>query len=255
MAKLNRRAFQGTWNIIRFNWPFYVLSGAFVVLLLIIRNYLLVPFHYLLDALLVLTLWSTFVSLIVSWYVYDHSNLYSLDWLGGLAINKADEIVNINAGFDETSILLADRFPEMNITVCDFYDPNKHTAPSIRRARSAYPPLPGTRKVSTDAIPLGDGSVDKIFAILSAHEIRDPQERGAFVRELGRLLASKGQIIVAEHLRDVANTLAYNVGALHFHTRSEWLRTFNAGQLLVEREVKITPFITAFFLIKDGNTS
>jgi len=163
--------------------------------------------------------------------------------------------VNINAGFDETSSLLSDKFPDLNIAVCDFYDPRRHTAPSIKRAREAYPPLPGTQKVTTDAIPMEDGSVDKIFAIMSAHEIRNPGERRAFFRELSRLLGSGGQIVVVEHLRDMANVLAYNVGAFHFQSRAEWLKAFRWGQFRIDREIKITPFITAFFLSKDGNTS
>jgi len=253
---VSRRPFQGTWNIVRFNWPFYVLSAAIVFLLLIIRSYLTgLSFHSAIDILLVLTVLPTLVSLIVSWYVYDHSNLYSLDWLDDLPCNKTDRIVNINAGFDETSSLLADKFPGIEITACDFYDPSKHTAPSIKRARSAYPPLPHTRKVSTDAITLDERPVDKIFAIMSAHEIRDRKEREIFFRELSRLIASNGQIVVVEHVRNMANMLAYNAGALHFHTRPEWLKAFSSAQLRVDREIKITPFITAFFLSKDGNTS
>ena len=255
IGKVSRHPFQGTWNIIRFNWPFYLLSAALVFLLLIIRGYLTGPLHLVIDIVLVLTVLSNLVSLIVSWYVYDHSNLYSLDWLDDLSVNDTDKIMNINAGFDETSCLLADKFPGINITVCDFYDAEKHTASSIKRARAAYPPLPGTRKVSTGNISLDDESVDKIFAIMSAHEIRDREERAVFFRELSRLLAARGQIVVVEHLRDMANMFAYNAGAFHFHTRAEWLNAFRSAQLRVDREIKITPFITAFFLSKDGNTS
>jgi hypothetical protein len=255
LAKVNRSRFQGTWNIIRFNWPFYVLSAALLFLVVFIHNYVAGPLHIAIDILLVLTVLSTLVSLIVSWYVYDHSNLYALDWLGDLPVNGTDRVININTGFDETTCLLSEKFSGIDITVLDFYDPQKHTAPSIKRARAAYPPLPGTRKVSTGAIALDDGSADKIFAIMSAHEIRDPHEREIFFKELDRLLASNGQIIVVEHLRDTANMLAYNVGAFHFHTRAKWLKAFKAGQLKIDREIKITPFITAFFLIKDGNTS
>jgi len=255
IGKVNRQRFQGSWNIIRFNWPFFVLSAALIFLVLILRGYSTATVEIALDVLLIVILASTFISLFVSLYVYDLSGLYTLYWLNDLSVSSTDKILNINAGFDETSCLLADKFPDRNMTVCDFYDPQKHTAPSIKRARAAYPPLPGTRKVFTDAIPLEDGSVDKIFAIMSAHEIRDPDERRAFFGELSRLLASKGQVVVVEHLRDMANTLAYNLGAFHFHTRAEWLSAFKAGQLGIDREIKITPFITAFFLSKDANTS
>lgn len=49
---------------------------------------------------------TTSVSLLVSYYVYDLSDLYKLNWLHELVANlKRDlKIVNIHAGFDETSL-------------------------------------------------------------------------------------------------------------------------------------------------------
>ena len=91
--------------------------------------------------------------------------------------------------------------------------------------------------------------------ILSAHEIRNREERNSFFRELGRLLSASGQIVVVEHLRDAPNYLAYNIGAFHFHPRSAWLSTFETARLNIESEVKITPFITVFFLKKNGAKS
>jgi hypothetical protein len=60
---------------------------------------------------------------------------------------------------------------------------------------------------------------------------------------------------VTEHLRDPANFLAYTIGFLHFHSRRTWLDTFQSAGLRVEREVKTTPFVTTFFLAKDGNSA
>src|SRR5439155_13733602 len=115
--------------------------------------------------------------------------------------------------------------------VFDFYDPAKHTEASIRRARKAFPPFPGTLSISTGHIPLENCSAGKIFAILSAHEIRNAEERNAFFCELNRMLSASGRIVVVEHLRDSANYLAYNIGAFHFHSRSAWQSTFQAARL------------------------
>ena len=60
------------------------------------------------------------MSLLVSWYVYDLSNLYKLSWL--FPNNDNIKIVNIHAGFDETSVLLSAKFPNAELIVFDFYD-------------------------------------------------------------------------------------------------------------------------------------
>jgi len=151
--------------------------------------------------------------------------------------------------------LIAEKFDPGELLALDFYDAAKHTEPSIRRARAAYQPYPGTTNISTNKIPIDADSVDKFFAILSAHEIRDAAERRAFFAEVSRVLSRNGRAVVVERLRDAANFLAYNIGALHFHSHSSWLESFAAAGLVLESEKKITPFVTAFFLKKNGAES
>ena len=251
---MTRGPFQGVWNIVRFNWPFYLLATVAVLFLLIVRNYFS-AFTMLIDVLLLVFIGSTFVSLLVSFYVYDLSGFYELRWLDGVPHREGESIVNINAGFDETSSLLKGRFRDAELLVCDFYDPAKHTERSIKRARRAYPPFPATQSVSTQQLPFKTGSVEKLFAIMSAHEIRDRNERLSFFSEINRILAPRGQAVVVEHLRDAANLLAYNVGVLHFYSRAIWLHAFDDAKLKVVDEKKITPFLTAFFLSKNGTES
>ncbi|MEP6789569.1 MAG: methyltransferase, partial [Acidobacteriota bacterium] len=112
-----RKPFQGLWNVIRFNWPFYVLSLGIVLALLIFRYYLNEPLKTGVDSLLILVAGLTLVSLLVSWYVYDLSGFYTLDWLNSLQPGKGETIVNINAGFDETSLLLKSRFADAEMIV------------------------------------------------------------------------------------------------------------------------------------------
>jgi ubiquinone/menaquinone biosynthesis C-methylase UbiE len=97
-------------------------------------------------------------------------------------------------------------------------------------------------------MPFPDGTFDCALAILSAHEIRNTEERSALFRELRRIIKPDGVIFVTEHIRDVNNFLAYTIGAFHFHSRPEWLRTFENAGLAVIKETKTTPFITTFML-------
>lgn len=248
-----RKPFEGVLNIIRFNWHFYVLSFSSILFILILAGYsneTYKPYLFLFSFLIFLPI---FVSLCVSYYVYDVSKLYSLTWIDD---NKEKiNILNINAGFDETSVLLKEKFSNSKLDVLDFYDPTKHTEISIKRARKAYPPYPNTITVITNQLPFEDNLIDKIFVIFAVHEIRNDGERIVFFKELKRILKPTGQIIVVEHLRDVPNFLAYNIGFLHFYSKQIWLNTFHATDLLVTKEQKITTFISAFTLTKNGTTA
>jgi len=248
-----RKPWQGVTNIVRFNWHFYVLIAVVLLLLFILRSYLSGSLLLAVNVLLVLSLGTVIISLAVSCYIYDHSHLYSLSWLDDISTDGP--LVNIHAGFDETSVLLRERFANTHLQVLDFYDPAKHTEVSIKRARKAYPPYPGTQTVQTQQLPLADHSAHTIFVLLAAHEIRNGQERIAFFKELARALQNGGQVVVTEHLRDTANFLVYNIGAFHFHSRAAWLRTFNGAGLAIRQEISITPFIRTFILQPYGTAS
>jgi len=248
-----RKPFQGVFNIVRFNWHFYVLSFLFIIVLLLTANYTSAPLATAFYAVSSIVLLVNLISLIVSCYVYDFSGLYALNWIKGEDYSCC--IVNIHAGFDETSVILRNRFINSSMEVLDFYDPAKHTEVSIKRARKAYPSFPGTKEVTTMELPLADNSADKIFVILSAHEIRNEVERITFFKELKRMVKPDGEIFIVEHLRDAANFLAYSVGAFHFHSRAAWFRTFHKAQLKVAQEIKLTPFISTFILTKNGHSS
>ncbi len=248
MEKL-RTPLQGVWNIMRFNWHFYLLSVGFL-LLLIGLIFLLPNYSFWFKLVVLATFITSLNSLIVSTYVYDFSDLYLLDWLPPNDSKTDFHLVNINAGFDETSVLLEQKYPKATMTVLDFYDPKKHTEISIKRARKAYPPFPNTQNISTSAIDLDSNTADLIILFLSAHEIRNEAERIIFFKELQRILKPAGQILVTEHLRDLPNFLAYTIGFFHFHSKAIWLQTFAKANLKVTKKINSTPFITTFILKK-----
>ena len=186
------------------------------------------------------------ITLVVSWYIYDQSSLYRLKWLD--EVPDGSTLLNINAGFDETSELIDHRYPSLSLEICDFYDPEKHTEVSIKRAREAYPQHPNTVSVTTDHLPFEDAHFDACVAMLSAHEIRDEAERIQFFKELKRVLNIDGKIYVTEHQRDIANFLVYSKGAFHFHSPKTWRTTFQEAGLVVVEKKKTTPFITTYTL-------
>lgn len=251
MASL-RKPFQGVSNIVRFNWHFYLIAAS-VVAILQLSN-IFYQYSVVADFACALIFLVTFTSLAVSAYVYDFSGLYNLRWLTQLNLQEDASIITISAGFDELSELLSDAFPRSNVTALDFYDPLRHSEVSIKRARCAYPAFPGTKAISTDALPVENEVADAIFLFLAAHEIRDDKERTKFFQEIARVIKPSGRIIVVEHLRNCANFLAYTVGFFHFLSRRTWLHTFDAAKLNVDEEFKITPFINIFILKKNGTS-
>ncbi len=248
-----RKPFQGVLNIIRFNWHFYVLSMVLVFIAVLLARYLGSSAQRILYFFCMLISGSIILSLVTSLYVYDLSGLYNLKWIDQQ--NTETVVININAGFDETSALLTKKFKNAELIALDFYDPKRHTEISIRRARKAYPPFPKTKQIDTSTLSMADNFADKIFVILSAHEIRNEVERLLFFKELKRVLKPTGEIYLTEHLRDVANFMAYNVGFFHFHSKDCWMEVIKGAGLEVKKTVHLNPFISTFILEKNGSTS
>lgn len=247
---MNRTSYQGVTNIIRFNPGMFITAGVLIVLGIIAASITTGWLQFLIFISLLAAIASLTISLVVSHWIYDKTDLYSLT-----SLEKCDPIENenwltINAGFDEITPTLKNQFPDINLRVLDFYDPEKHTEPSIARARKAYPPHPDTETITSEHIPADDGSVEKIIAFFSLHEIRNHEERVRIFRELHRVLTKSGELHLTEHLRNTPNLLAYNLGALHFHSRNTWLETFRESNFAIKSEVNTTPFITTFILTK-----
>lgn len=247
-----RKPFQGVVNIIRFNWHLYLIALSLILVLILITSYFANPLQSIIYVFCFLIFVTTLISLLASFYVYDVSKLYQLEWID--KNNKEKIILNINAGFDETSQLLQYKFDSAELLALDFYNPKKHTEVSIKRARKAYPPFPNTKQIETTNLKLENDSADKIVVIFSAHEIREEKERILFFKELYRVLKPTGQIYVTEHLRDIPNFLVYNIGCFHFYSKTSWKTIFQEANLTITKEIKLNPFVSNFILEKNGNT-
>jgi SAM-dependent methyltransferase len=244
--ELERRSFQGVFNILSFNRHFYVLGLGALVLLMI--SHATLGFSDQLFWIIVIAfLYGLIMPLIVSAYVYDFSGYYNFHWLKNSAINpNAGSIVNINAGFDETSFIIKSNFPQSDLKVFDFYDSKRHTEPAIVRARKVSLTYPNTVEIKTSTIPLEDNSVDIIFLLSAAHEIRNYKEKVVFLRECHRICKPNGKVIMMEHLRDFPNFLAFSIGFTHFFSRSTWKSAFTKAGFGNFDETKFTPFMSIF---------
>jgi ubiquinone/menaquinone biosynthesis C-methylase UbiE len=245
--EIKRRNFQGVLNILSFNRHFYVFG--LIVLAIIIISFLYFSWSTLLLWIIILSfLYGLIMPLIVSAYVYDFSGYYNFEWLKKYNFTdvQGKQILNINAGFDETSFIIKKHFPKSDLQVYDFYNSKQHTEPAIVRARKVSLVYPNTQQIASNVIPLKDNSVDLIFLLSAAHEIRSQDEKIQFLRECHRVCKPTAQIIMIEHLRDFPNFLAFTIGFTHFFSKSTWEKAFKEAGFTTFEEQKFTPYMSIF---------
>jgi SAM-dependent methyltransferase len=242
-----RRKFQGVLNILSFNRHFYI--AGVCVLAILIASHLFIDWSDTLFWLIIIAfLYGFIMPLIVSAYVYDFSGYYKFNWLNNLIRNNenAKLIVNINAGFDETSFLIKNKFPHSNLRVFDFYNAELHTEPAIKRARKVSLTYPNREQIASGSIPLKNNTADIVFLLSAVHEIRSNEEKVHFLKECYRICKPEGKVIMVEHLRDFPNFLAFSIGFTHFFSRFTWKKVFGLAGFPFFHETKFTPFMSIF---------
>ena len=244
--------YSGVLKIVRFNWPWYLMAIA-VTLSVILCFYLGIlsgPWTAIVVAgLIVANIWLV-ASLVVSHYIYDRSGIHQGAWLDGINPSNVGHVGVFHAGHDEASRTVALKLPSSKVQIFDFYDSGRNGAASLERARAAAPRR--DLAINVNRIPLSSGTLNLALLVFAAHEIRDDNQRAILFRELARVLAPTGRLIVVEHLRDVWNLLAYGPGAFHFLSRRTWCRSFADGGLEILRESSCTPFVRVFELRKSA---
>ena len=239
---------RGVRQIVRFNWPFYAVAAAALAIAppLILRLPLPGAARLALLAATGLAGFWVASSLVASWVVYDRSPLMRWEWLPRALGFQPEAWINIHSGLDESTPKVRALLGERG-RVFDMFDPGEMTEPSIARVRRDKRTVDG-EKVDFRHLPVPNGTIEAALLLLSAHELRTDDARIALFTELRRVLGPGGRVVVAEHLRDAANFLAFGPGFLHFHTRRTWTRCFARTRFDIHTEFPITPFVRVFVL-------
>jgi SAM-dependent methyltransferase len=251
MSSALRRPGQGVRNVVRFNWDFYA-CGAVAAVLGSVG--LLGWGHWLPDAGRWLGwlgvgvgLYLLLASLLVSWWVYDAADLYRWQWLPAFLEHPAPlRALNIHLGFDETTRPLRQLFPACSWQSADLFNSLSQPEKSIVRARQLYPPDGAARPAAPHELPYGPAEFAVVALLFAAHEVRKAQQRRQLLAEVCRVLQPGGQLVLVEHVRDMANTLAFGPGVLHFFGVREWERVAAEVGLQLYKTQRQTPFVRAW---------
>jgi SAM-dependent methyltransferase len=245
-----RGNWQGMLTVARLNWPFY--AAAVLMLIVSIAIFIAEPNVAIrvASALAIAgCLWFLLGSLAVSHLVYDRSDLYRWRWTErALCGVTADRFLFCHAGFDEASAQLRQHLGAKRWLTLDHFDASKMTEPSIHRARQLFPPTADTEAAPFDLWPAETASADVVFGLLAIHELRSEAKRAAWFAEARRCLAGGGRVVLAEHMRDAANFLAFGPGFLHFHSPASWRRCWMRAGLSLHDEFLVTPWVRVFVL-------
>ena len=232
-------------TIARFNWPFYVV--AMLVLMGSVCVFIVLPgrgVRLACGLAFAGAAYFLFGSLGVSHQIYDRSDLYRWGWLPRALRGAArGQCIFCHSGFDEASCALRERLGDVDWLVLDHFDAVRMTEPSIRRARRMFPPVGGTLPAVFNRWPVASESADVVFGLLAIHELRSEADRSAWFAEARRSLRPGGRIVLVEHVRDLANLLAFGPGFLHFHSLASWRRCWEHAGLRPLDGFKLTPWI------------
>ena len=250
----HRAPYQGLALIMRLHWPVYVFGTGAALFAATLAKWM--DLHPLVSGAIWAgaafgLLWMC-VSLCVSYYVYDHSRMYDWAWLPKILPRFPRRWVNLHAGLDELSPALPVLFPNAQGQVIDMFHPDEMTEPSIQRAREVNGrPVTGQLRAFPQ-LPLGDETRDTAVLFMVAHEMRRPETRVAFFKELHRVLEKRGTVLVVEHLRNSWNFAAFGPpGYFHFLPDAEWKRVGKEAGFGLNKEEMLTPFVKAFVFEKN----
>ncbi|MCS3531329.1 class I SAM-dependent methyltransferase [Chryseobacterium sp. JUb7] len=226
----------------------FIVSALFLGLSYLINSDWLVIILRIFSGLIMLNI---IASLVASYILYDTSDLYELKNLNGIIDwNQTENAILVHASFDPLSKHLEEKYPNLNLTVCDIYGNRHEHDKGIETSKKIFPPNPKEIKISPDQLPFEDQSQNVILAVTSLHEILDHKQRVLFFKEAKRILKDDGVIIISEQFRDFVNFIFFNIGAFHFLSKKQWQNAIKEGDLRIVENKKITPFANMLVVAK-----
>ncbi|WP_145179106.1 methyltransferase domain-containing protein [Gimesia aquarii] len=236
-------------SLARYNWPLYLTCflGAAVGFTIWTIQLVPSPIRYLGFLGALVATWYAISSFVAFYVMFDRSDFLSGEWLTHCVEQSPQTCVQLSVCVEETTLPISKVFPSTDYIELDLFDKSFMTEPAIARAKQNSGDSPSIA-AKPDALPLSDNTSEMTVVTLAAHEIRDASQREVLFRELSRITAPRGRLIVAEHLRNLSAAAAFGPGFFHFYPRSTWTTLAQKTELRIESEFDITPFFHVFVL-------
>ena len=236
--------------VILFNYK-KILLGIIVSLILMITSFQISSntVSIVLKILSILILLNIIASVVASYILYDHSDLYELNDLQEIIdFRNTESVILIHASFDPLSGPLEKKYKNLDLVVCDIYGNRHEHEKGIEISKKVFPPNPAEIKISPNKLPFEDKSVDVILAVTSLHEILNHKDRVLFFKEAKRIVKDNGVIVMSEQFQNIINFIFFNIGAFHFLTKKQWERAISEADLKVVVNKKNTPFANTLII-------
>lgn len=237
--------FRRALELATFNWPLYLLAGLGLLGGIGLASVASLPpaARWIGGGVAVLSAWYACASFLAFHWMFDRSRLLDWRWLREEFNTPPAHFVAITAGVEIAAIAWHEIFPNSHVEALDIFDPRVMPASAIARAHQST-----GRAANACSLPVASGSVDAVFVVLAAHEIRDQDRRVVFFHELARITSPTGQCLLIEHPRTIWSALAFGPGHWHFYPRSVWQQLAQETGWAIVRQRSFSPFVDAYVL-------
>lgn len=252
--------FSGTLRTVYAHWPAYLLaySGMIVALILIgvgaWQGWLsLIPLGV---ALLLVQSYFLSASLWAAHQLYDSGGICPHHVLFDMShLQETDCFAYVDLDRRQRAIDLSRRLTTGQVIVVDVYNPQWTTSRALARQRAHRPPPPPDPRLvwrdgEVSLIPLPDNSVPAVIVAQIVSEFWQHGDRLALLREVHRILAPDGRLLLAERVRTQTNWLVMGPAALTLHPASYWHNLLGQAGFRVQREQDLLGLIRCIRAVK-----
>ncbi|MEW5986676.1 MAG: class I SAM-dependent methyltransferase [Chloroflexota bacterium] len=209
-------------------------------------------------ALLALLIYFFLASLWSAYALYDAPGRRDSDhfWQMG-QLQPTDTIVVVDLGLRWTAVALARRLTSGRVIVIDVYNPQLTPGRPLARLRAqAIRPITDPRltwrESSINLLPLPDSSVTVVTLSRVTSQLWQEGDRLLLLKEIYRLLAPGGRLLMSERVRSRANVLIMGLGGLRLPTAAYWRNLLQRAGFQVQEERDLQGLVRCFRAGRNG---